>query len=374
MTASFTRATTPSPGGAGDGGRRSRLPWIIGALVAVLAIAAGALFTAYALRTEPDAPPVTSSAADGSDDRSIRREVPPLGVFGTTDPPRVQSFAREHGVDLTFVVDFPSRGTWDEIRWPDYMIDAWRTTDLRPVYGLAMLPDDEDATIEKGATGAYDGHFYEFGRRLVAAGQEDAVLRIGWEFNLGYSRWHSDDPQAFIEYWRKIAYALKAVPGQEFTLDWNVNNGREGEDGTRYYPGDDVVDVVGVDVYDVAVGRSKTTYPYPDDCGDACRTARQEKAWAQTFNGERGLAFWTRFARQHGKPVSIPEWGLWAGDDAEGGGDNPVFIRRMYEYVSNPANNVAYHAYFDNDAEGRLHRLANFPKAAAEFRRLFGDG
>lgn len=223
----------------------------------------------------------------------------------------------------------------------------------------------------EGAGGRYDAYFTELGRRLVASGQEDAVLRIGWEFNLDGSRWNTGDPEEFVQYWRRIAAALKNVPGQRFALDWNVNNGTGGGvDPVDYYPGDDVVSFVGVDVYDVTGSRD---YPYPDDCAADCRSRRQERAWRQIFGGERGLRFWTLFAAEHDKPVSVPEWGLWDGRDADGGGDNPVYIRRMYEFLSNPRNNVAYHAYFDNDSDDRRHRISNsnFPQARATFRALF---
>jgi hypothetical protein len=342
--------------------------------VAVLLVVAVGAWVGLSLLRDGEATGPLSSAADGSDDAGIERRLPPLGVFGETDADRIRAFEERLGVTAGYAVDFSSRETWQEISRPDYMISEWKDAGYRPVYGIAMLPESEEASMAEGARGSYDRYFVDLGRRLVAGGQEDAVLRVGWEFNLEGSAWNTDDPEEFVRYWRRIAAALKSVPGQRFALDWNVNNGTGGDDPVRYYPGDDVVDYVGVDVYDVAGDRG--TYPYGSDCDAGCRTERQERAWRrQIFGGERGLRFWTLFAAEHGKPVSVPEWGLWEGADADGGGDNPVFIRRMYEFLSNPRNNVAYHAYFDNDSGGRKHRLSNenFPQAQEAFRDLFGD-
>ena len=162
--------------------------------------------------------------------------------------------------------------------------------------------------------------------------------------------------------------------GQRFGLDWNVNNGDGNPyDAADYYPGDDVVDVVGVDVYDVS--GAPGTYPYPSACDDACRQERQTRAWNRhIYGGERGLAYWSRFAAAHGKPLSLPEWGLWDRPDGTGGGDDPMFVRRIHAFVTDPANNVLYQAYFEFDGGDGSHRLmTTFPRSGAVFRELFGD-
>lgn len=87
----------------------------------------------------------------------------------------------------------------------------------------------------------------------------------------------------------------------------------------EYYPGDDYVDYVGIDAYDVSY--AWRTYPYPDDCDAGCRADRQERAWDKAIHGgKRGLEFWADFARHRGKPLTLPEWGLWDRDDEHAGG------------------------------------------------------
>jgi hypothetical protein len=91
-----------------------------------------------------------------------------------------------------------------------------------------------------------------------------------------------------------------------------------------------------------------------------------------TLGGPRGLAFWSDFAKLHGKPMSLPEWGLWRRDDGHGGGDNPFFITKMHEFMNDPSNNVAYQGYFDfNTEDGDVHQLRTLTGAGAVYRQLF---
>ncbi len=130
---------------------------------------------------------------------------------------------------------------------------------------------------------------------------------------------------------------------------------------------------MGVDAYDVAGG----VYPYPDECDDLCRALEQSKAWNEEIHGgERGLEFWARFARERGKALSVPEWGVWDRPDGTGGGDNGLYVRLMHAFVTDPENNVLYHAYFEFDGDDGAHRLMTdaHPEAAAAFRKAFGPG
>lgn len=293
---------------------------------------------------------------------------PGEGVFRHTSLEDVREFEKWSGQKLSHVVDFSAREDWRDIAAPDYMLEEWAGSGLRTVYAVAMVPEEVSATMEQGAAGEYDGYFRELGERLVAAGQEDSILRVGWEFNLSQSPYNTD-PETFISYYRRIVAALRSVEGEDFAFDWNVNNGPSGDDATPFYPGDDVVDHVAVDVYDVS-----KAYPYPPGCDDDCRRERQEQAWDEIYGGELGLRYWRDFARRHGKPLSVPEWGVWERTDGTGGGDNPIFIRRMHAFLNDPDNNVAYHSYFEsnNNPVGPHRLMVTFPEAGRAYRSLFG--
>lgn len=102
------------------------------------------------------------------------------------------------------------------------------------------------------------------------------------------------------------------------------------------------------------------------------------------LRGNHGLEFWSRFAREHRKPLAIPEWGLNNRLDQgkqRGGLDNVYFVVQMHGFLTDPANNVAFHCYFDVQAPDGHHQLSpgpggnektEFPRAAAKFRELFG--
>jgi hypothetical protein len=321
-----------------------------------------------------------SSGADRADphyvpradvDRCPAARAIEVGVFRESDPSEVNAFEAWLGCQVDVVVDYSARDTWVHISAPTYLLDTWEGEPRRLVLGVAMLPEQEPADIAAGAAGEYDRYFTELAQLLVARGRGDSVLRIGWEFNLSESPWFTEDSAAFRAYWRRIVAAM-SVPGSAFTFDWNPNNGTAPVDAVDYYPGDDVVDVVGVDAY----GVDARSFPYPDGCDDVCRTRLQQRAWDEAvWGGARGLAFWSAFARQHGKPLSIPEWGLWERPDGSGGAGDPVYLRRMLEFIHDPANNVVYQAYFEFDGVDGAHRLmTTFPAEGSIFVDFMNAG
>ena len=106
-------------------------------------------------------------------------------------------------------------------------------------------------------------------------------------------------------------------------------------------------------------------------------------AGVDAFAGWLGLAFWTKFAKEHGKPLAIPEWGLVWSTHNHGGLDDVHFIEQMHAFITDPKNDVAFHCYFDINESDHGHQLSpgvegtgkeegtKFPKSAARFRELF---
>lgn len=347
---------------------RARWAWIA---LSVVAVVLGG-FGVFDLMSERDLLPGSPADAPttlGRDDW----EGTDTGVFRGTDVDAVASFEEWLGRPVDLVVDFSARANWYDISSPDYLLEEWQGTDHRLVLSVAMLPTDvEGVTIEAGALGEYDEYFRTLGEKLVQFGLEDTILRIGWEFNLRSWPWYTEDSEAWKQYFRRIVDQLRQVEGQDFRIDWNVNNGPGGPDAVDYYPGDDYVDFVGVDAYDVT--GVKGTYPIPDGCTDSCVQDRRENAWEQVIHGgDRGLRFWSDFAEEHDKQLSLPEWGVWERADGIGGGDNPYYIEQMADFIADPANRVAYQAYFESGGVVGTHRLmTDLPQAGVRFRQLFG--
>ncbi|MGW1777448.1 glycosyl hydrolase [Streptomyces sp. NPDC002104] len=169
------------------------------------------------------------------------------------------------------------------------------------------IPDRQVAQlIRAGAEGQYDRHFRKLAERLVALGVPDTVIVLGWEMNgTTYTHRCGPDPENWKAYWKRVVNTMRSVPGQKFKFDFTPNRGTDAIGWTKCYPGDDVVDIVGMDSYDQAPGRTfddQISQPY-------------------------GLQQHVDFARAHGKAISYPEWGLFRN------GDNPEYVRRMLQWI-----------------------------------------
>ena len=77
---------------------------------------------------------------------------------------------------------------------------------------------------------------------------------------------------------------MRAVPGQRFAFDWNINVGPGTLDPTTAWPGHDYVDYVGVDAYDMSTSQYHA--------GEKPSAAQHQQATTDLFDGRRGLRFW----------------------------------------------------------------------------------
>jgi hypothetical protein len=304
-----------------------------------------------------------------------------LGLFTGTEPQSVLAFRKWLGRPIKDVVDFGPRESWEQISNPTYVTDAWKGTQYRLIYAVAMLPSSYKGRqlegMTRGAKGEFNQYFQELAEGLVAAGHANAVLRIGWEFNLESWAWGlpEKDAPVFVQFWRQVVKTMRGVPGAKFNMNWNVNNGYNRNDGVKYWPGARWVDSVGVDAYDIDVNRyQKTKYHNAKLCNAACRLNFQQTAWNEAiFGGERGLGYWTRFAALQKKEMSLPEWAMWDRNDDTGGVDNAYYIQQMHSFITFPGNRVAFAAYFDDTNSDGTHVLGpNLPQGTRAFKRLFG--
>lgn len=191
--------------------------------------------------------------------------------------------------------------------------------------GLPLIP--KGGSVETGAAGGYDAQFEQMGR-LIASKYPNAYVRIGWEMNI--ENWdHKATPEnaeAWKAAFRKASTSLKKG-GPQLRVQWVVNSGvgNSLSDATQVYPGDDVVDIIGVDAY----------------------------GWANEdpVNGKGGVKEWAQFARAHGKKFSIPEWGVHRGDG--GSGDNAQFPTDLLNVVDQERDNMAFISVFD-EPEGYI--------------------
>ena len=91
----------------------------------------------------------------------------------------------------------------------------------------------------------------------------------------------------------------------------------------RYYPGDRYVDWVGTDFY--------SRYPYWRDL----------------------RRFYNRYAKGHGKPFALTEWGVW-------GSDAPSFVRRIFTFAR-AHQHTRMLVYYQDFGSRNPFRIQNFP-------------
>lgn len=284
----------------------------------------------------------------------------PLGAFLGADRVGVDAvgaFASWLDRDVLVGRTYLPGRSWDDLEGPDWALDpwsAWRAARSKrmlavnvPMVAPNEPPVSDDAAaglLRQGADGSYDGHFRTLAERLVQRRAGDAVIVLGWEMNgTTYSGRCAPDPRAWREYWRRIVAVMRSVPGQRFRFDFAPTRGAQAIPWPQCYPGDDVVDIVGMDNYDQRPGRTFDEFI------------------AQPY----GLQAQADFAAAHGKPLSYPEWGLYDF------GDDPGYVRDMYSWLV--THDVAYQSITDYCPHGVWSCQAN-PASGRVYRQLFGAG
>ena len=282
-----------------------------------------------------------------------------LGVYkgaGCDGVKGVETFERWLGRPPTQTLEFIS---WQVLSaGTTWGVGCWKGSGQKTVvYALPMLPSDNSASLADGAAGKFDKLFKNYATKLVAAGYGGTTIRIGWEFNGEWFPWAaSKDPQSYIAYWRRIVKTMRSVPGAKFRFDWCTAGGWTNFLPEAAYPGDEYVDIIGMDFYNVSIDPKATT---------------PQQRWESRMSTRRGLKWQRDFATEHGKPISFPEWGTGLKPDGGGGGDDPYFIEQMAAWID--ASNVAYHNYWDHTGGVNAKLSDNHqPQAGAAFIKAFG--
>ncbi|MDA8315418.1 MAG: glycosyl hydrolase [Actinomycetota bacterium] len=251
-----------------------------------------------------------------------------------------------------FSTEDPNWAQWQDpwITNPRYGYVKWVAADPNRhtlVIAENLVPDDVAATANwrlLGARGRFDIYAEHLAENLVAAGLGYSVIRLGPEMNGPWevdwigtkpSQWHD-----WALYFTQIVRTMRAVPGAHFLFDWNVNANYEDLPLAAYYPGNASVDIVGIDAYDEASMRLPPV-------GSLRR-------WPSLANEPLGLDAVYRFAREHGKPLSIPEWGTLSTH-----GDDGAYVSGIGQFVAHHV--VAYESWYD---AGDNHILQLSPRSA----------
>jgi hypothetical protein len=279
------------------------------------------------------------------------------GVFVTRQVPSGHDkFGTWRRAKTDIALTYTGRSTWTEIVKPAWLYAYWQQAPQTLVITAPMFPEKSRYSLAACAKGSYDSQWRAFGANAAKSGMAArTIVRLGWEFNGSWQPWAARNPAHFVSCWRRIFTAAESrAPALRW--DWTVNRGDSDvmSDARDAWPGRKYVDIVGIDSYDGWPG--------------VLRAAD----WNAHYAGAWGLKFWADFARRKGKRLSVPEWGLYPGTAWAGhnGGDNPLYIRRMFGFFKEQRGNLAYEAYFNDEDPAHASALdsAN-PRGAAEYRR-----
>ncbi|GGN06933.1 hypothetical protein FHR83_002370 [Actinoplanes campanulatus] len=324
--------------------RRGRL-WLAAAGVAVLALT-------IIMKVDPESSatpaPAKSPAPHGidADPRSARAQIAlprepgawpgPYGLSGVNGFPvlnsaSVREFCSSRGRDCKVAHTYTDRTSYDSMTsGSGWTFEYFADFDGVLVISQALVPDRGENLAADCAAGKHDQNWRDFGALMVRHGRGDSIVRLGWEMNEPTMAWRGLNATDYIACYRKAAGALRSANPQ-VVLDWTINAHNTPADlcgglSTNCYPGDEYVDIIGIDNYD--------HHPWSPTKADFDRTAAAPE----------GLNWLFDFAREHGKLFSVGEWGVMPTADA--GKDNPEFIRWMHAWFAEHAPYLAYEAYF----------------------------
>ena len=288
-------------------------------------------------------------------------------VGGRFDTDTINDFGAWRGRPADIVTTYAEKSSYQAMMEETWSIDTWKGFAGKLNYGLPLLPDSGEGSLDSIAGGQQDHVWRKVAQNLKARDRGDSVVRIGWESNLKDWRWHvtADNADQFKAAFRRIVTVMRAeASGLSFEFGVGCGSGLSGASDrlaplTLVYPGDDVVDLVGCDTYDWW-----STH------------ATNDATWSNVLKAPYGPGVQdvAEFARKHRKGASYGEWGLATPSNGDGGGDNPYYIRAMFHFFSTNKDVVAFECYFDEPAPyiaNSLYGTDQNPAAKAVYAELW---
>lgn len=282
-----------------------------------------------------------------------------VGGFNAND---AYTFATYRGKALDAFETFVARATWDEMFTIDASWAPWPG-----ILVLAIPPQPDGQNNSATANGSNNQRWADYGSKLTAAGlnRSRTVIRLGWESNGDWYSWswgsphNYNTPAQFVAAVKNVVTALRSTaPNVKISLNQNKNNKRSGADWRTdvMIPLLNYYDFVGLDAYDM----------YNASTTDALFQANM-------VNQDPGLASVASFCRSNGKRIGIEEWApvRAGGADGTGGGDNPVYINNVWNWLVANKDVVAYEIFYSHPGTNDYQHLitdGSKPNAAAAYR------
>lgn len=227
------------------------------------------------------------------------------------------SAARKGRVTAAAVTLSPK--TWADLRPTSQITSTLRGSLRHKVISAPLLPE-RGASLAACGKGDYRAKWEEFARALASAGIETPTLDLG-RGQPGAAA----DPKAFAGCYRQVAQAVRGVLPRA-RMQWTVDRGLASSAQVAAWPGDGVVDIVGIDALDTG-----------DD-------------WSRTVNGDGGLNWWSDFASARRARVALSGWGPAPGSPASA--ENASYVQNTYDWLARVAAKglLAYDLYTEPSA------------------------
>jgi hypothetical protein len=183
--------------------------------------------------------------------------------------------------------------------------------------------------------------------------QTAAVLRANWHYRTVYLRYAHEangdwmdwsvaraEVPHFIKAFRRFSATMRQeLRGKNVKIVFAPNFGTWPYTPDSMWPGSDVVDVVGLSIYEWT---KYDSWP----------------KWSAFIKSPIGPDYWLNFARRHGKPLAFSEWG----------GQSAYFIKAMHDWTAvhagTGAGRLLYEVYLNAD------KLALTGSAGKEYQHL----
>ncbi len=261
-----------------------------------------------------------------------------LHMGGDGSITQYNNFGNWLGKSVQYRVTFVDDSSWSTIAAPYFLSSAtkpWLASDpnRNEIITVPLMPISGNQTmLADVAAGTYDSYFKTLAGYLntKTGAPQRVIVRLGWELNGKWYPWSAVGyAQQYVAAYRHVVQVMRSqcnVLRFEWNLSWGAN---PTFDWTTAYPGDDVVDVIGMDTYD-----------------------QYNSGWSNILNGYEGLAFVRNFARQHGKSEAYTEWADSTQPSPAGRGDDTAYIQGMYNWLQAGGTNVLYAGYWNTPSGG----------------------
>jgi hypothetical protein len=219
--------------------------------------------------------------------------------------------------------------------WTDFTNSAvwaassqmWEGSNRQVFWSVPLIVNG--ANLAAAAGGQYNSYYTSVAKSLLSYDHNpagDIYVRTGWEFNGGWMPWKAaGQPENFKGAFQQFVKSFEAV-SPRFKFEWTPNMGKQEIDPVLAYPGDEYVDIIGMDFYWAPEWQG--TDPV--------------QAFNAMKNDPRGLQWLEDFAAAHKKPTAYSEWGV---HENVNGAEYMKLVNQWFD-----SHNVVYQTYWDSNA------------------------